>query len=198
MAMQGTFRVFSIIIFVILTALAIYLSEEILVQYVAKDTSFSQSVTKVTEEDGPAFVFYFWPLKVMNYPKDIPYMAYEQWELGKDFEVNLGIVEDFYNDVERISLDLNNDSLKLSHDNIGKVRFTKLLTKYGNNYKISANLIKVKDPYMASVEILFNNDIPDEDIPIIEVNLSTESASYGATMWDWLDGDRCLAVVRSK
>ena len=43
---------------------------------------------------------------------------------------------------------------------------------------------------MASVEIRFNNDIPDDEIPVIEVNLSTESASYGATMWDWLDGDR--------
>ena len=190
MTIQGFFKVLNIIIFLILTALAIYLSEEILVQYVAKDTSFSQSVTKVTELDSPTFVFGFWPLKVMNYPKNVPYTAYEQLELGKDFKVNFGIVEDFYNDVERINLYLENDSLRLFHDNIGKVKFTKLLTKYGNYYKISANLINVKDPYMASVKIDFNEKIPNNKLPDIEVSFSTESAAYGVTMWDWLDGDR--------
>ena len=189
MTMQGTFRVLSIVIFLILTALAIYLSEEILVQYAAKDTSFSQSVTKVTEEDSPTIVFGFWPLKVMNYPGNVPYMAYEQLELGKHFNVNFGIVEDFYHDIERISLDFKNNSLRLSHDDIGKVKFTKLLTKFGNYYKISANLLSVKDPYMASLKIYFDNDIPDDEIPNIDVRFSTESASYGVTMWYWLDGD---------
>ena len=190
MAIEGLLKFLNVSIFSILTALAIYLSEEILVQYAAKDTSFSQSEIKVTELDSPTLVFRFWPLKVMDYPKNVPFMAYEQLELGKDFSVNFGIVEDYYNDIERISLDFKNDSLRLSHGNIGKVKFTKLLTKYGNYYKISANLINVKDPYMASVKIDFNNDIPDDEIPNIVVNLSTESASYGVTMWDWLDGDR--------
>ena len=194
MTLQGYFKVLNIIIFVILTALAIYLSEEILVQYAAKDTSFSQSEIKVTEEDSPTFVFAFWPLKVMHYPENVPYMAYEQWELGKDFEVNFGIVEDYYNDVERISLDLNNDSLKLSHDDIGKVNFTKLLTKYGLYYKVSANLINVKYPYMAFVEIDFINGLPDDQLPDIELALSTEAASYGCTMYDWLDGERIQLV----
>ena len=92
MTVQEFFKVLNIIIFLILTALAIYLSEEILVQYVAKDTSFSQSVTKVSELDSPTFVFGFWPLKVRNYSTNVPYMAYEQLELGIHFTVNFGKV----------------------------------------------------------------------------------------------------------
>ena len=189
MTLQGYFKVLNIIIYVILTALAIYLSEEILVQYAAKDTGFSQSETVVEEDDSPTLVFGFWPLKETNYSEDVPYMAYEQLELGKDFEVSFGI-EEGYNTIERINLTLNSDNLRLSHGNIGEVNFTKLVTKYGDNYKISANLINVKDPYMASLKINFNKNIPDEKLPDIEVSFSTESAAYGVTMWDWLDGDR--------
>jgi len=191
MATQGLFKLLNICIFSILTALAIYFSEEILVQYTAKDTSFSQSEIKVTEKDSPTFVFGFWPLKVTNYSENVPYMAYQQFELGKDFEVHFGIIEG-YNDVERIRLDLKNDNLRLSHANIGKVNFTKLLTKYGNNYQISANLVNVKLPYQASVKIDINNNIPDDKLPDIQVSFSTKSASYGVTMWDWLDGDNIL------
>ena len=182
-------KVFNIIIVIILTGLAVYLSKNILVQYAAKDTSFSQSEIQVTEQDSPTIVFGFWPLKETNYSEEVPYMAYEQLELGKDFEVSFGI-EEGYNTIERINLTLNNNNLRLSHGNIGKVGFTKMITKYGDNYKISGNLINIKDPYMASVKIDFNKNIPDEKLPDIEVSFTTESASYGVTMWDWLDGDR--------
>ena len=182
-------KVFNIIIVIILTGLAVYLSKNIFVEYAAKDTSFSQSEIPVTEQDSPTIVFGFWPLKETNYTEEVPYMAYEQFELGKDFEVCFGI-EEGYNTIERINLTLNSDNLRLSHGNIGEVNFTKLVTKYGDNYKISANLINVKDPYMASLKINFNKNIPDEKLPDIEVSFSTESAAYGVTMWDWLDGDR--------
>ena len=71
------FKVLNISIFIILTVLAVYLSDEILVQYAAKDTSFSQSEIQVTEEDSPTVVFGFWPLKETNYSEEVPYMAYE-------------------------------------------------------------------------------------------------------------------------
>ena len=71
------FKVLNICIFIILTVLAVYLSDEILVQYAAKDTSFSQSEIQVTEEDSPTVVFGFWPLKETNYSEEVPYMAYE-------------------------------------------------------------------------------------------------------------------------
>ena len=54
----------------------------------------------------------------------------------------------------------------------------KMVTKYGDNYKISANLINVKDPYMASVKIDFNEKIPNNKLPDIEVSFSTESAGF--------------------
>ena len=67
---------------------------------------------------------------------------------------------------------MKNDNLRLSHGDIGKVNFTKLLTKYGNNYQISANLINVKPPYQASVKININKDIPDDKLPDIQVSFS--------------------------
>ena len=75
------FKVIHVTITIILTLLAIYLSEEIWVQYAAKDTSFSQSEVKIKEADSPTLVFGFWPLKETNYPEEVPYMAYEQLEL---------------------------------------------------------------------------------------------------------------------
>ena len=92
-------------------------------QYAAKDTGFSQSETNVEEDDSPTLVFGFWPLKETNYSEEVPYMAYEQLELGKDFEVSFGI-EEGYNTIERINLTLYNNTLKLSHGNIGEAKFT--------------------------------------------------------------------------
>ena len=60
---------------------------------------------------------------------------------------------------------------------------------YGNFYKISANLLSVKNPYSAFVKIDFNKGILDDQLPTIEVSLTAESASFGVTMYDWIDGD---------
>ena len=38
-----------------------------------------------SEDVSPTIIFGFWPLKQMNYPRDVQYQAYQQWELGKDF-----------------------------------------------------------------------------------------------------------------
>ena len=84
-------KVFNIIVVIILTGLVVYLSKNILVQYAAKDTSFSQSEIPVTEQDSPTIVFGFWPLKETNYSEEVPYMAYDQLELGRDFVVSFGI-----------------------------------------------------------------------------------------------------------
>ena len=186
---KAFFKVLHVSITIILTILAIYLSEEIWVKYAAKDTSFTQSDTEVTEFESPTLVFGFWPLKNTNYSKEVPFMVYEQHELGKDFKVSFGIDEG-YNIVEEISLTSNNAIYEVSHGDIGNVKFSKLLTKYGDYYKVSANLISVKDPYKAFVKIDFNKDIPDDKLPTIEFILATESNSFGVTMWDWIDGDR--------
>ena len=182
------FKVIHVTITIILTLLAIYLSEEIWVQYAAKDTSFSQSEVKVKEADSPTLVFGFWPLKETNYPDEVPYMAYEQLELGKDFKVRFGIIEG-YDIVETIELAEDKNNLEISFGEIGKVNFSKLLTIYGNFYKISANLLSVKNPYSAFVKIDFNKGILDDQLPTIEVSLTAESASFGVTMYDWIDGD---------
>ena len=120
-----------------------------------------------------------------NYPDEVPYMAYEQLELGKDFKVRFGIIEG-YDIVETIELAEDKDNLEISFGEIGKVNFSKLLTIYGNYYKISANLLSVKNPYSAFVKIDFNKGILDDQF---EVNLTAESASFGVTMYDWIDGD---------
>ena len=53
------FKILNVSIVIVLTVLAVYLSEEILVQYAAKDTSFSQSEIQVTEQDSPTIVLGF-------------------------------------------------------------------------------------------------------------------------------------------
>ena len=107
---KAFFKVLHVSITIILTILAIYLSEEIWVKYAAKDTSFTQSDTEVTEFESPTLVFGFWPLKNTNYSKEVPFMVYEQHELGKDFKVSFGIDEG-YNIVEEINLTSNGFSV---------------------------------------------------------------------------------------
>ena len=117
------FKVLHVTITIILTILAIYLSEEIWVQYAAKDTSFSQSEIKVEESDSPSLVFGFWPLKETNYPEEVPYMAYEQLELRKDFKVSFGIYEG-YDIVETIELTEDKDNFEISFGEIGKINLS--------------------------------------------------------------------------
>ena len=178
-------------IIILLSASAILISREVFTQYASRDTSFKQSEVQVTEKESITLVVAFWPLKKMDYPTDVPYQAYEQLELGKDFTLRFGITE-YRSAQESITLTENDNDLKISHSQIGKVRFKKLTAKWGYGYKISANLIHVKPPANAFITVEFNKDIPEEDLPNIDLYLSSEPNSYGYPMFKWLDGQNVL------
>ena len=59
----------------------------------------------------------------------------------------------------------------------------------GDRYKISANLVNVKQPYDAFLQVKISENIPDDKIPEVVVIFSSEFNSYGAIMADWLEGD---------
>ena len=48
----------------------------------------------------------------------------------------------------------------------------------------------MKSPYKAFVQVTFNENVKLEDIPSLDVKLSSEENSFGVTMSDWVDGKR--------
>ena len=48
----------------------------------------------------------------------------------------------------------------------------------------------MKSPYKAFVQVTFNENVQLEDIPSLDVKLSSEENSFGVTMSDWVDGKR--------
>ena len=177
------------ILTLIMFAISVFISKDVLDQYASKSTSFKQHEENVTKFESITFVLGFWPLKKMNYHGSIPYQSYNQWELEKDFFIHFGVTN-FRNAQETIELKENVENLEILHSSIGQVRFNKLVTKYGNYYKISSNVIKVKSPYKAFVQVTFNENVKLEDIPSLDVKLSSEENSFGVTMSDWVDGKR--------
>ena len=65
-----------------------------------------------------------------------------------------------------------------------------MTAKWGNFYKISANVINVKAPFWAFVQISFDKTVADENIPGNEIHFSSEHSSFGKTMSDWRDGQQ--------
>ena len=171
-----------------LLIISLLISKDVFEQYSSKAASFVQREEEISEEERVFLVVGFWPLKHMNYPSKTPYQSYEQWELGKDFTLSYG-VRTYSSAKETISLK-EHKNLKIDHSSVGKVTFEKLNTHWGFYYKISANIINIKSPYRAFVEIKLDENITD--IPNVDVILTSESNSFGITMADWQDGTRIL------
>ena len=191
MYMQDKVDIFCTTVKYILTlallATSILISKDVLDKYASKATSFQRYTENITEKESIAIVFYLWPLKKMDYPGSIPYQSYEQWKLNRDFMVAFGIAN-YRTTQEMIYLNENNYESYISHSSVGKVNFTTLITTWGNYFKLSANVLHVRAPYNAYLQVQFNETIADEDIPSLSLLISSENNSYGATWSDWLDG----------
>ena len=177
---------YSITIFLLI--ISIVISKDAFDQYSSKAASFVQREMDINKEDIISLVVGFWPLKKIDYPSHTPYQSYEQWELGKDFTLLYG-VRTYSTAKESIFLQ-EHGNLKINHSSVGKVTFEKLYTHWGYYYKISANIINIKSPYRAFVEIKLDNNLTD--IPNVDVILTSETNSFGITMADWQDGTRIL------
>ena len=170
----------------VLLIISILLSKDVLDQYASKATSFKQYEQDITPNESITVVLGFWPLKRMDYSESMPYQLYEQWKMEKDFNLTFGVTY-YRTPQEELSLQENVDGLKINHSSIGNVKFNKLFTKWGDYYKISANLIHVKSPFRAFLHLNFHESIADEEIPTVDIRLSSEESSYGMTMNDWID-----------
>ena len=190
------FKIVQIFMTLILSVLSILLSKEVWEKYTLESTSFSKSDVPITPSDTATIIFGFWPLKNMNYSKEVPYQLYEQMELGKDFNITYGIIE-YRTIIESIELTENQPHLKINHKQMGEVKFEKLTTKFGFYYRIQSDITRVKTPYDAFFQLSINQNIRDEELPDVEVAIQSGISSNGATMWDWKDGDKLtVAKVR--
>ena len=111
--------------------------------------------------------------------------------MEKDFSLTFGLTN-YRTAEEMITLKDNITSYQMSHHSIGKVHFEKLVTKWGDCYKISTNLIKLKAPLRAFLNVNFHERVSDEDIPSVEITVVSEENSYGITMYDYQDGKRVI------
>ena len=191
MTLQEKLKIFCIAVkytlTLILLIMSILISKDVLDKYASKATSFQRYEENITEKESITIVFYLWPLKKMDYPGSIPFQSYEQWKLNHDFTVAFGIAN-YRTTQEMIYLKDNNYNSYISHSSVGKVNFTTLTTTWGNYFKVSANIIHVRAPYRAFIQVQFNENIADDDIPTLSLLMSSENNSYGATWSDWLDG----------
>ena len=186
--MEGFCLGIEYMIMLLLAITSVLISKEVWDQYQSKATSFKQSQRVITEAESVTLVLSFWPLKKIDYPASVPYQSYEQWQLNSDFNLTFGVTA-WKTVQEEILLVESNQDLSINHSSIGKVKFDKLMSKWGDFYKISANLIHVKQPYDAFLKIDFSNHIPDERIPDLITVFSSENSSYGKILSDWLEGD---------
>ena len=171
----------------ILFGISILISNDVLDQYASKATSFKQYEEELTNTKSISIVVELWPLKKMDYPTSVPYQSYERWELGKDFTLSFGIAT-YRTAHEIIPLKEDVRDYKLSHNAIGLIRFEKLITTWGNSFKISANIVNTKPPYRAFLQVVFSDKVANESIPSVDITISSEENSYGKTMSDWKDG----------
>ena len=129
--------------------ISVLLSKDVLDQYASKSTSFKQYEEELTVNESVTVVMNLWPLKNMDYPASIPFQSYEQWELEKDFKLAFGVTK-YKSAQEKIYLSEYDNNLEISHSSIGRVMFNRLATNLGIYYKITANIINVKLPFLFS------------------------------------------------
>ena len=173
---------------IVFLAISITISKEVWEQYASKATSFKQSEADITKLESVTVVFGFWPLKNSDYSEDVPHQTYDQWMLDKDFTVSYGVMTN--RKIQEVTVLKENSIVDhVMHSSIGTVKLEPLITISGTYYKVTANIIDVKLPNYAFIQIDFNENITWNDVPFTEVYMSIEENSFGVTMNDWLDGE---------
>ena len=188
--------IFKYILTFILLAISIVISKDVLQKYASKAASFKQREEEVTVKEGITLVVGLWPLKKMDYPASIPYQSYDQWKLNQDFRLKFGVMN-YKTAQDSIELKENTSGLNITHSGIGKVHFKKIAGHYGYYYMINANMIKVKSPFWTFVNVQIDNNIADENVPFVDIYVSSRENTLGITMFNWLDGKR-LTLTRNQ
>ena len=148
-------KIVQAILTIVFLAISITISKEVWQQYASKATSFKQSEADITELESVTVVFGFWPLKNSNYPEDVPHQSHDQWILDKDFTVSYGVMTD-RKIQEMTALKEHSIVDHITHSSIGRVKFEPLVTIWGTYYKVTANIINVKLPNYAFIQVMFS------------------------------------------
>ena len=175
----------------ILIVISIFISKNVLEQYASQATSFKQYQEDITSNESVTLVLEFWPKKKTNYPDSIPYQLHEKWKMGTDFTLAFGVLT-YRTAHEKIPLREDVEEYDISHEAVGKVRFKRLVTKWGNCFQITADIVNMRPPYRAFLQVVFDESVAYEDIPSVGITMSSKMNSYGKTMSDWVDGNTIL------
>ena len=184
------FQVLIWLIHLILCGLSIFYSNEVWEKYATQETSYKRSIAETSKLESLAVVIGFWPLKKMeNTTLSVQFQTFEQLRLGEDFSLTFGVTQ-YKKIAESIILENYGTNYSVAHSSIGSVTFQQCISKWGNYYRISANIFGVRLPFEPFVRVNFSQEIPLAHLPNTDVYLSSEANSYGVTMYDWKDGDR--------
>ena len=176
------FQIFS---FILLSIVAIYLTEEVIHQFASNDTSLKQ--TQVPIMEYPTMTICFGRNSNFEYGTDFK-LSYQNVELqlGADNEYEAFENEYEYNDYYQ--------GTEYEYDYLGdklKVNFQKVFCYYENTtcYRITHKVENAIKWHIASIFITFNEEIKSQDLPNVEMYLTSESNANGIISKDWLDGN---------
>ena len=169
--------VFNVIIFLILLSLSIPILVQIFSQFFSESSTFKQSEEPIKE-----------------FPTITICTPYASFEYGVDLNITISMYEDTYPDPYLIdegenifhwNEDGNNDEI------INLEQFYSPLAA-GFCYKISKDIkytIKTMDDGYNTITLNFNESISYEDLPNVDIFLTSQKNSPGVLHYEWMDGD---------
>ena len=165
------FQVLIWLIHLILCGLSIFYSNEVWDKYATQETSYKRSIAETSKLESLAVVIGFWPLKKMeNTTLSVHFQTHEQLRLGEEFSITFGATQ--YKKLLRVlSLKIMEPITQWHTVPFGSVTFKKLISKWGNYYKISANIFGVRLPFEPFVRVNFSQEIQVEDLPNVKIQI---------------------------
>ena len=177
------FQIFSFIAFSII---AIYLTEEVIHQFASNDTSLKQ--TQVPIKEYPTMTICFGKDTNFEYGTDFK-ISYRNVELQLGAENEYEAFENEYEYNDYYSGTVYDYDYDLS-DKM-KVSFQKVFCYYENTtcYRITHKVENAIKWHIVNIFITFNEEIKSQDLPNVELYLTSESNANGIISKDWLDGN---------
>ena len=164
---------FNVIIFLILLSLSIPILVQIFSQFFSESSTFKQSEELIKE-----------------FPTITICTASTSFEYGVDINISMGM----HDYVELIQEGEHQYSWKESGnfvENINLEKFQSLIVA-GFCYKITKNItydiVHMNDGYN-SITVNFNKSIPYDELPNVDIFLTSEKNSPGVLKYEWMDGN---------
>ena len=164
---------FNVIIFLILLSLSIPILVQIFSQFFSESSTFKQSEEPIKE-----------------FPTITICTPYTSFKYGVDLNISMGMhgYEQFIEEGEYEYSWKENDNFV---DNINLEKFHSLIVA-GFCYKITKNItydIAHMDDGYNSITLAFNEFIAHDELPDVDIFLTSEKNSPGVLKYEWMDGD---------